>query len=465
MPLATLRSFAAFLLQILIAWCALPCVAQETVADKLDSTSEQRGYQFLTNKAYLPADFDQETFDLLWQNWPEELRKEAADATVEQRRQMTFDYYGLTPRPEDEKLPLQYVVGKDGAWRMNCFACHGGKVEGRVVPGLPNSLYLLHTLTEDVRVAKLLTGKKLTHMDLGSMAMPLGRTRGTTNAVMFGVALVAQREPDLTVKKLTRPPPMTHHDMDAPPWWHFKKKQKLYIDGFANKDARSLMQFMLVRENGPEQFKEWEPDFEDIYAYLESIEPPPYPGEIDNDLAASGERVFRKHCADCHGTYDADPAKETYPNRLVPIEEAGTDRVRLDALSPAARRRYGKTWFAHFGEQEIIADPGGYVAPPLDGIWASAPYFHNGSVPTLWHVLHSDQRPKIWRRTDNGYDHERIGLAIETFDKLPKEVNSARAARWYFDTRGPGKSAEGHTFPDDLNAEQKRAVLEYLKTL
>ncbi len=316
-----------------------------------------------------------------------------------------------------------------------------------------------------MRATKLLQGKKLSHMDLGSLAMPLSHTNGTTNAVMFGVALVAQRNPDLSLKALCRPPPMTHHDMDAPPWWHFKKKNHLYIDGFANKGPRPLMQFMLARENGPEKFREWEADFRDVYAYLESIEPPKYPYKIDRDLAAAGERVFNKHCAECHGTYDNDQAKETYPNRLVPIDEVATDRVRLDALSPAARTRYGATWFTHYGQKKIIEDPGGYVAPPLDGIWASAPYFHNGSVPTLWHVLHPDERPKIWKRTVNGYDQQRVGLEIENFDRLPPEVDSARALRWYFDTRSFGKSAAGHLFPNELNADEKRAVLEYLKTL
>ena len=429
-----------------------------------EDSAAARGYRFLTERAYLPADFDQQTFDLLWQHWPADLRARAKGASADERRRMAFEYYGLTLRPESDELPLQYV--RDGEnWVMNCFACHGGKVEGKVIPGLGNSHYLLHTLTEDVRLTKLLTGKKLTHMDLGSMAMPLGQTRGTTNAVMFGVALVAQREPDLSVKPLTRPPEMVHHDMDPPPWWHFKKKDKIYIDGFANKDPRTLMQFMLVRENGPKQFKEWEADFQDVYAYIESLEAPKYPHDIDRDLASAGKRIFMKHCAECHGTYDADPSKESYPNRRIPIDEIGTDRVRLDALTPEARKRYAKSWFAHFGEREVDTDPGGYVAPPLDGVWASAPYFHNGSVPTLWHVLHPDERPKIWKRSDNGYDRKRVGLEIQTFEKLPKEVNSAKAARWYFDTRGFGKSAAGHTFPNVLDEEEKQAVLEYLKTL
>jgi mono/diheme cytochrome c family protein len=450
----------------LLSAIALLFIASRVLYAVETTPPEQRGYLWLTTKSYLPPDFDEVIFGDLWKQWPQPLRDEAEKATPEQRRAMAFAQYGLTTRPGDDSgKPLQYVVDEHGHWTMNCFACHGGKVAGQVIPGLPNSHYALQTLTEDVRMTKLLAGKPLAHMDLGSMAMPLGRTNGTTNSVMFGVALVAQRNPNLTLKSQPRVPEMVHHDMDAPPWWHFKKKKMLYIDGFANKGARPLMQFMLVKENGPAQFHEWESDFEDVYAYLESLEAPKYPYDIDAALAARGQIVFAKHCAECHGAYDDDPARETYPNRLVPIDEIGTDRVRLDALSPAARERYGVSWFAHRGKKKILVDPGGYVAPPLDGIWASAPYFHNGSVPTLWHVLHSDERPKIWKRTEDGYDRKRVGLEIATFDKLPPEVSTDRETRKYFDTRRFGKSAAGHDFPNVLSDDEKAAVLEYLKTL
>lgn len=164
-----------------------------------------------------------------------------------------------------------------------------------------------------------------------------------------------------------------------------------------------------------------------------------------------------------HGSYGKE---ETYPNRLVPIEEIGTDRARLDALSVAARERYAQSWFGEYGEQDTRLNPGGYVAPPLDGVWASAPYFHNGSVPTLWHVLHPTERPTIWRRrSEDGYDQEKVGLEIEIVDKIPTAALLSSERREYFDTRRFGKSAAGHDFPDALTPEEKRAVLEYLKTL
>ncbi len=428
------------------------------------TAAARRGYDLFLNKPYLPPDFDQQTFDELWKTWEGPLRSQAEAASPAERRRMAFKRYGLVERPNDPaRRPLQYVVDERGNWSMNCFACHQGKVAGRVLPGAPNSLYAMETLYDDVRATKVRLGKKLTHMDLGGMFMPLGGTIGTTNAVMFGVALLAHRDADLNLVPRLQVPAMTHHDHDAPAWWHFRRKRMLYIDGFAPKGPRPLMQFLLVKENGPEQFRLWEKHFADIYAYLESLRPPKYPWGADPSLAATGERIFRKNCSSCHGTYGKDGR---YPEKLVPLDVVQTDRVRLDALTPEHRRRYGQSWFASYNQPPVIEDPQGYVAPPLDGVWASAPYFHNGSVPTLWHVLNSSERPRLWRRiSDDAYDRQKVGLEIETYDTLPAGVSSNVERRSYFDTTQKGKSAAGHTFPDKLSQQEKRAVLEYLKTL
>lgn len=421
------------------------------------------GYDFLTKFATMPPDWDQEVFDNIWQVWEEPARSEAAKATPEERRQLAFSRYGLTSEPGDlSGKPQQYVVDAQGNWTMNCLSCHQGKVAGQVIAGVPNAHFALQTLMEDVRNTKRKLGKRMVRMDMASAIFPLGTTNGSTNAVMFGMALMANRDPHLNVRP-GLPPPMTHHDHDAPAWWNFKKKTRLYSDGFSAKGHRPLMQFMLVPENGPEVFADREDEFQEVYAWLESLEAPKYPFAIDQGLAAKGEAIFTNHCADCHGTYGQD---ETYPNKIVPIAEVGTDPVRLGALSPEHRHAYGQSWFGHFGDHPTIDDPGGYVAPPLDGIWASAPYFHNGSVPTLWHVLNSSERPSVWRRTENGYDQEKIGLEIATFDEVPAEAaKNGRERRKYFDTSKHGKSAVGHTFPDALDDAEKRAVLEYLKTL
>ncbi len=427
------------------------------------NSAAERGYRFLLEQPLLPAiDFDEETLLEVWHIWPEALRREAEKATEEQRRKMIFDRYGLTPRPEDPDKPLQYVVNAEGGWTMNCFACHGGRVDDQVYPGAPNQEFDLQSLTEEIRLSKLRLGKGMSRMDVGSVFMPLSGSRGTTNSVMFGVALMYYRDADLNVINPGFPPSMAHHDMDAPPWWHFAIRDRIYIDGFVAKSHRPLMQFALVRENGPDWFHRYEEPFKDVAAYLESIKPPAYPHSVDFAKASNGEKVFGTHCAECHGTYGVN---RKYPQRHVAINEIGTDPLRLHALAPAWRKRHGESWFAAENQIETIVEPIGYVAPPLDGVWASAPYFHNGSVPTLWHVLHPKERPKLWRKTGEGWDKTKVGVAYEVAEKIPSADQDRVSRRRYFDTRMTGKSAEGHDFAEVLSENERDAVLEYLKTL
>lgn len=433
-----------------------------------------RGYELLVNEPFLPPDFPESVFDQVWQVWPKPLREKAAAANPGERRSMAFERYGLTPRAETAAHqlpgdPLQYVVtesenGGQRSWTMNCFSCHGGTVYGKPYPGAPNNRFALQTMTDELRATKLKLAKPLSRMDLGSMVIPLGSTHGTTNAVVFGVGLMARRDTDLNVIDAL-PEPFVHHDMDAPPWWHFHKRPYLYIDGFAERGHRGLMQFTLVPENGPDFYRRHEADFKHVYAYLMSLRPPRYEGPVDQDLARRGNQIFNNACASCHGTYGEE---SHYPNVRVPLEEIGTDPVRLGALPAAGRQKYADSWFAVDASgqrQETVVDPDGYVAPPLDGVWASAPYFHNGSVPTLWHVLNPDRRPKIWRPINDQLDSESVGLTIEEVERVPLTQTDIAIRRQYFDTTRFGKSNQGHDYPDRLTDEEKTAVLEYLKTL
>lgn len=441
------------------------CAGAQIAATSQATGGEQAGWEVLTTHPFLPADFDDDVFAELWTVWPEPERTEAERANAAQRRKLTFSYYGLVPWPGDDdcsKPALGYVSDSRGGWVMNCLACHGGKVAGLVVPGLPNSHFALQTLVEDVMRIKLRQKKRLTHLDLGATQIPLSQTNGTTNSVIFGVLLGALRKPDMSVDLSRKPPTMIHHDVDPPPFWNVKKKTSLYCDGFAPKTHRPLMQFILIPENGPEQLAAWEDDFRRILAWIEATTPPRYPWPIDAALARRGQTAFERHCSRCHGTYGPDGR---YDQKTIAIDEVGTDPVRHQALTPEHRRWMKAGWLSRYGTDLVDENPIGYVAPPLDGVWASAPYFHNGSVPTLWHVLHPADRPAAWKRTEDGYDRTRVGLEIEEFPAVPRSVKSAAHRRRYFDTSLRGKSAAGHLFPDELTEDEKQAVLEYLKTL
>src|SRR5262249_31728989 len=107
----------------------------------------------------------------------------------------------------------------------------------------------------------------------------------------------------------------------------------------------------------------------------------------------------------------------------------------------------------------------GYIAPPLDGIWATAPFFHNGSVPTLELVLDSSRRPVYWRRTSldsSDYDWTAVGW---NYAELPSGKTDQPDAVHVYDTTRPGYGNGGHVFGDALSEDDRAAVIEYLKTL
>ncbi len=179
-------------------------------------------------------------------------------------------------------------------------------------------------------------------------------------------------------------------------------------------------------------------------------------------LAEKGRVAFNENCAKCHGRYDDEAS---YPNKVVALEEVGTDPVRLNAISRQMREFSNAGWLQYFGEHPVDLESEGYIAQPLDGIWATAPYLHNGSIPTLYHLFNVDERPVIWRRNDYGYDWERGGILVMEFEESPGGLNS-REGRMFYNTERIGNSSAGHTFPDDyLSGEEKIAVMEYLKTL
>lgn len=445
----------------------LPLLLSAPVSQAEEIPNAKRGYELLRTKAYLPADLDQKVFNQLWSAWSADEKQPLVKVKAEDRQHLILQHYGLTSAPEDDHTKgvspaLGYVVDEQAQWHMNCFLCHGGEVEGVSYPGAPNTEVDLQSFAEDILKVKLWQFKPPGSLDSASLTMSLGGTRGTTNAVIFGVSLKRFWDENMNLTEPKEFGRLIDHDMDAPPWWHYKKKTRLYCDGFAPKYHRLLMQFAMVPSTDAETFKSWEDDFRHIQAYLESIQAPAYPYLVDQKLAAQGRKVFEQNCAECHGTYGK---QSTYPERMIPIDEIGTDRVRWEVLTPKDREWTKKGWMSLNGKLEVLTKPEGYVAPPLDGIWASAPYFHNGSVPTLWDVLHPKQRPVLWKRTAKRIDQQKVGFPVERLEQLPTQIDSVSQKRRYFDTRKFGKSAEGHWYPDQLTEPEKQAVLEYLKTL
>src|SRR5262249_51113787 len=152
-----------------------------------------------------------------------------------------------------------------------------------------------------------------------------------------------------------------------------------------------------------------------VRAWIETMKAPAYPFPIDATLAAKGQPIFEARCSQCHGTYGAGGS---YPNVLIPLDTIATDPLLASGTAEFAGPFV--QWFASsfWGQVSPLDPQQGYVAPPLDGIWATAPYFHNGSVPTIDAVLDSSKRPKYWTRTfdSTDYDQTAVGWHFTTVD-------------------------------------------------
>ena len=115
---------------------------------------------------------------------------------------------------------------------------------------------------------------------------------------------------------------------------------------------------------------------EDIFAFLQQVyRPQEFPGEINMELASQGRKIYARECSACHGTYlnEGNVQKlSTYPNWL---GDVGTDTLRAQVFSPELVSAIAGT---PYKSKFTVAKTGIYVAPPLSGIWASAPYLQIG---------------------------------------------------------------------------------------
>jgi hypothetical protein len=435
------------------------CIAvalTSTTARADDAKAIARGKKALETRAFNPAPWKVEAYENAWKHW--QPKPEMKPANYDQAFRA---HYGLHPAPfENGRYPMGLRKGPDGkGLAIDCMICHGGSLLGKSYVGLGNASLDLQALFEDMNAA---SGRR------DKLPYAASNVRGTNEAFGMTEFLVTLRKPDLSLREKPLPGKVSDDVCeDVPAWWHLKRKTTMYHTGSTDaRSVRSLMQFMLAPENPRAAFEKEEAVFRDIQAYLLSLAPPKSPFTIDKHVASQGQKLFGKRCAECHGTYG--PNGE-YPNEIVTQKRVGTDATRLSGLSSRYFEFYNQSWFANEKPKSFKAtEPKGYQAPPLDGVWATAPYFHNGSVPTLHDVLSSKSRPKVFTRSydtdEAAYDNVKVGWKVEVLKEVPKNLLPHEERRIY-DTTQPGRGNAGHTFGDDYTEGQRRAIIEYLKTL
>lgn len=377
--------------------------------------------------------------------------------------------------------------------------------------------------------------------------------------------------------------PLAHTQDTPAWWNMGSRPRKFFDSGVSNDSTRIIMAagpgelaelFSADGEYYRGRIEEWDQDLE---AYFLTLKSPQWPDAVDENLAKVGAILFHSKdlwaesgnanrprpdggngsCAGCHGAYSprfvndpaflSDPVFEGIASHVSTLDVIGTDTARSDMLTHTLRTGWDSTYWAYpegvdgyvapedkdplteFVDDIAINRPQGlcgwkkdiigYQAPPLYGVWATAPYFHNGSVPTVEAVLDSSKRPPIWQRRlqevdgivgfdqrfEEAYDHQALGWQHTALacDELPGQpflncnpvqdegpsiyqmvmnfLNDnisytgylawldpepgAFERRLVFDSRILGNGNQGHEFTDVLSDAERRAIIEYLKTL
>jgi hypothetical protein len=258
------------------------------------------------------------------------------------------------------------------------------------------------------------------------------------------------------------------------------------------------------------------PELQRVENQLERLAPPSWPedvfGKIDRDKAKVGKALFMENCASCHNAW---PYRWTEANKygkrfllvgLVPLTYVGTDATQFEALRPFAltgpltnflpgefRGKATVPTDAFLGLLQVAiretaikklglneaqtAELHGYrefpspprpdrvwKAAPRDGVWATPPFMHNGSVPNLYEMLiPAAERTKTFYL---GHEFDPVKVGLDT---------TASSGTFLLDTTLLGNSNAGHSFQDGprgngvigplLKDEERWAIVEYLKSI
>ena len=535
------------------------------------------GWQFSGHQPRSMWSIPTDQYNSLWQRWGLPGRPADFDELVAER-------YGTPLSPERNPYPLPgedpnatnggsgqlpmaltQTRNADGSWSGNvgitCSICHSGQV-GTAADG--PGLGALHGNNGLADVNLLLS--EFGGANNGFTVVSLNRVRGSgniTNFQLFGMLTLWDFQ--TTVPAMVLNPELwisgTTGSEDPPNWWNLgHRPAKFYDAGMSSDSTRIELSWYMPGAASP-QYQEgydWILDHEfAANTWMLGLQSPAYPLPIDQRLAKRGARLFHRldlwarkrnnpvqrpeggngSCASCHGAYAqryakrskflASPELAGMAAYVTPVDIINTDPARMTANDEAVETAAEASWFAYYGQDGCAEKYNliGYLAQPLYGVWASAPYFHNGSVPNVWSVLDSSKRPLFWRRmskparpgvvmgyeTDlaRAYDPARLGWKYDDLEcgspgvtpylecdpadpydtpfvyslldilfangslawnffgtvSAPTFTNEQIEDRKIYNTRMYSQSNTGHEFTDVLTDKERTAIIEYLKTL
>lgn len=259
---------------------------------------------------------------------------------------------------------------------------------------------------------------------------------------------------------LSQPGDATIGTADMPAIWNLRNHQAFGWDGLNTSLQETVVSWAVAGGTPREWIDRDVASWNDarasrlrrLFEFVSGTPPAKYPFGVEAQLAASGRVVFTRSCAMCHAAGGARTGT------VIPTAEVGTDPHRVDAWTAAEAAAFNALGDGHAWKFSTFRKTGGYLAGPLDGAWLRAPYLHNGSVPSIADLLEPPSaRPSRFWRGDDVYDPARLG-----FVSSGPEAERVGTA---FDVPAPGNGNGGHLYGTDLSAADKRALIEFLKTL
>jgi hypothetical protein len=222
--------------------------------------------------------------------------------------------------------------------------------------------------------------------------------------------------------------------------------------------------------------------------FVEKMPAPAYPFKVDLRKAAEGRAIYEKACASCHES-----------EKFIPLAVIGTEPGRASGLTkdmrPVAVATLNEACQdkslpdCNVPDDDVVVpreNNPGYISVNLSGIWARAPYLHNGSVPTLYHLLVAEERPTEFQLNNFSYDEKWLGFqwrlnASDRDDDAGQNDPGQNSGKTpgksghvvRFDTRIQGYGNAGHSdikvFNGGIDFRQDKrkldALIEYMKTL
>jgi mono/diheme cytochrome c family protein len=428
---------------------------------------------------------------------------------------------------EEQALPMgaTLIQTMDGeALTFGCAACHSADLFGVKILGLTNRFPRANEFFREGKIIapyinsfifknllQTTEGERLMMVKAKNATKWVGIKKPTVLGLDTSLAQVAlslsKRESDgyatRTENSARNPRPNRLSTMvaDSKPavWWNVKYKNRWLSDGSIVSGNPVHTNFLWNEIGRGTDLKKLENWMNESYSKIEALttavfatKAPRYEkffGEnsINIEKAKRGQLLYVQSCQKCHGSFvkgwDTPQSKNLSKIELLqnikvsyhkktPVIDVGTDPGRYLGMREFSedlnRLEISKNL------NTVVEPQKGYVPPPLEGIWARWPYFHNNSIPNLCALLTpSPQRPKTYiagpardKKTD--FDQNCVGYPM--IEKVPDHWR--KNPEMLFNTQKEGLSNSGHDqkiFIKDgkeiFTQEEKKELIEFLKTL